>query len=284
MAAEQIPLCFLLSFFGVKTKPAKSARNLGVIFDNTFTFRSYIPAMCISYFYHIRDLWCIYHYLDLDTAKLLANALVSGLLDYCNSLLYGMADTDLTKLFRIDWPTCWHSHLHLLAVFHCFIPFISCQYNLEYCSRSVCWPAKHCVKSSLFIFTPCLSHHSHPVLWDQIEELRRQSLGKRPTKLQEHFTHAPLLFGRTCHCLSAEPLLISCKLQATSEDKSLWLGLSPIDASTPDGPLMLQHCFIDFAVEYWFGCRATVPGFTGDIGTIETWLIDWYKVCFQIRQ
>ena len=32
---------------------------------------------------------------------------------------------------------------------------------------------------------------------------------------------------------------------------------------------------LDFAVEHWFGCRATEPGFTGDIGAIEVCLIDW---------
>ena len=31
----------------------------------------------------------------------------------------------------------------------------------------------------------------------------------------------------------------------------------------------------DFAVEHWIGCRATEPGFTGNIGAIEVWLIDW---------
>ena len=35
------------------------------------------------------------------------------------------------------------------------------------------------------------------------------------------------------------------------------------------------HRFLEFAVEHWFGCRATGPGFTGDIGAIEVWLIDW---------
>ena len=40
-------------------------------------------------------------YLDLDSAKLLANALVFSCLDYCNSLLYGIAATDLNKLQRV---------------------------------------------------------------------------------------------------------------------------------------------------------------------------------------
>ena len=69
----------------------------------------------------------------------------------------------------------------------------------------------------------------------------------------------------------------SCYLQETPQDTSLWLGLSPIDTGTPDGPLMLPNCFIDFAVEYWISCCATEPGFTGDVGGIEIWSIDWYS-------
>ena len=38
---------------------------------------------------------------------------------------------------------------------------------------------------------------------------------------------------------------------------------------------MLRSCFLDFAVEHWFGCRAAEPGFSGDIGALEVWLIDW---------
>ena len=48
-----------------------------------------------------------------------------------------------------------------------------------------------------------------------------------------------------------------------------------MDTVTPHGLLMLRTCFLDFAVEHWFGCRATEPGFAGDIGAIEIWLIDW---------
>ena len=47
-----------------------------------------------------RSVWYAMHILDLDSAKLLANALVSSCLDYCNSLLSGVAETDLTKLQR----------------------------------------------------------------------------------------------------------------------------------------------------------------------------------------
>ena len=42
------------------------------------------------------------HHLDLDRAKLLATALMFGCLNYCNSLLYGIANTDLTKLQHVQ--------------------------------------------------------------------------------------------------------------------------------------------------------------------------------------
>ena len=89
---------FPIELLGVKTNPVKSARNLGVIFDNNFTFHSHISAFCSSCFYHMRDLWRICRHLVLDSAKLLATALVSSRLDYCTSLLYGIADIYLTRL------------------------------------------------------------------------------------------------------------------------------------------------------------------------------------------
>ena len=48
----------------------------------------------------MRDLWRIRRHLDLDSAKLVSTALVSSRLDYCNSLLYGIAD--LTRLQRVQ--------------------------------------------------------------------------------------------------------------------------------------------------------------------------------------
>ena len=83
-------------------------RILGVIFDKNFTFHSHISAVCSSWFNHIQDPQHIHHYLDLDSAKLLAAALVSSHLVYCNSLC--MVSTTQTSqnfnVFRINNPTC----------------------------------------------------------------------------------------------------------------------------------------------------------------------------------
>ena len=93
---------FPSELLGVKINPAKSARNLGVIFDKNFTFRSHISVVCNSCLYHMQDLQRIRRHLCLDSAKLLATAFVSSRLDDCNLLLYGIADIDLTKLQRVQ--------------------------------------------------------------------------------------------------------------------------------------------------------------------------------------
>ena len=91
-----------LSFLVSKLTRLNLLGILGVIFDKNFTFLSHISAVCSSCLYHIWDLQHIRHYLDLDRAKLLATALMSSRLNYCNSLSYGIADTDLTKLQHIQ--------------------------------------------------------------------------------------------------------------------------------------------------------------------------------------
>ena len=44
----------------------------------------------------------IRRYLTFDSAKLVAHALVSSRLDYCNSLLVGTADKEIVQLQRIQ--------------------------------------------------------------------------------------------------------------------------------------------------------------------------------------
>ena len=83
-----------IGIIGVKTNAAKSLRKFVAIFDKYSTFHSHISAVCSSCFPHIWHL----RYLDLDNVELLASAFVSSCLDYCNSFLAGIANTDLAKL------------------------------------------------------------------------------------------------------------------------------------------------------------------------------------------
>ena len=67
------------------------------------------------------------------------------------------------------------------------------------------WPTKRCVKNSLFVFTPWLPRHSHPVHWDHTTIIVCQSLESRPTQEQEFFTLVPCVFGTASCCLYIQP-------------------------------------------------------------------------------
>ena len=97
---------FPIDLMGNKTMPSTSVRNLGVIFDSDFNFNPHVSAVCKSCNYHMRDFRRIRKHLDNDTAIALANALVSSRLDYCNSLLYGITNTELNRLQRIQNSLC----------------------------------------------------------------------------------------------------------------------------------------------------------------------------------
>ena len=93
---------FPFSLMNVPTQPSKTARNLGVTFDQNFNFKSHISKICSSCYYHIRDLRRIRKHLNLEQAKTLATSLIMSRLDYCNSLLQGLPVTDIQKLQRVQ--------------------------------------------------------------------------------------------------------------------------------------------------------------------------------------
>ena len=143
---------FPIELLGVKSYPPKSTRNLGAIFDKNFNFRSHISAICSSCIYHIRDLRRICRHLDLDSAKLLANALVSSRLDYCNSLLSGIAETDLTKLQRV--LNCLARVVTKSPPFTRSVPLL----------RSLYWlPVKYRVHFKICLLTYKALHEEQPV-------------------------------------------------------------------------------------------------------------------------
>src|SRR6267154_1429094 len=78
--------------------PTTHCRNLGVVFDSDLSFDKHISSICSSSFYHIRQLRQIRSVLDRPSAILLANALVSTKLDYCNSLLFGLPLHSIRRL------------------------------------------------------------------------------------------------------------------------------------------------------------------------------------------
>ena len=263
---------FSTELFSVQTKRAKSAQNLEVIFGKNVTFRSHIWAVCSSCFYHMSDVRHIRRYLDLDSAILLAIALVSSRLHYCNSLLYGIMNTDLTKLQRIQ---------NRLAHFVTKSPPFTC--SSVPLLRSLYWlSVKYRILFKISLLTYTTIHEEQLVY---IHSMLAASLPSRSLRLNKGII---LLFPRVktnrgarfFHSWNNLPLPVRSVISVATFNKhlktNLWLGLSscPIDTGTPNGPLILQNCFFNFTVEDRFGCCAIEPGFVGDMGTMEIWLID----------
>ena len=106
-----------ISFQGIPISPSPHARNLGIEFDSDLSYAQHITNICRSSFYQIRQFRQIRSSIDTNSAKLLANALVSSKLDYCNSLFYNLPDTSINRLQRVQnslarfvVPTVRHSH------------------------------------------------------------------------------------------------------------------------------------------------------------------------------
>ena len=195
---------FPLELFSVKTNPAKSARNLGVIFDNNFTFCSYISAACNSCVYHMWDLRRICRHLDLNSAKVTAPALVSSRLDYCNSLVCGITDIDLIRLHVQNRPARLVTKSPLFTrsvpLFHS-LHWLPVRFRILFKINLLTYKTL-CGKQPVYFHSMLALTTSIP--FTEIKQVC-QSLGSRHTQVQELLTLVPCLFGTTSHCLSAQP-------------------------------------------------------------------------------
>ena len=61
-----------------------------------------VTATSKSAFYHLRKIRLIRKHLTFDLAQLLARAVVTSKLDYCNSLLYGLPKNVIKQLQRVQ--------------------------------------------------------------------------------------------------------------------------------------------------------------------------------------
>ena len=61
-----------------------------------------IDQTCKAAFFHIFNITRITKFLSFDTVQTLVNAFVISRLDYCNSILFGLPNTELQKLQRVQ--------------------------------------------------------------------------------------------------------------------------------------------------------------------------------------
>ena len=82
----------------IQISPVLSARNLGAYFDSNMTLVPFINNTCKSAFSQLYNIRRIRKYLKTDISNTLVHAMITSRIDYCNSLLCGLADNSLNKL------------------------------------------------------------------------------------------------------------------------------------------------------------------------------------------
>ena len=99
---ERLNVKFPIDILGNPLHPTESVRNLGVWFDSDFSFSKHIQKVYKSCFIQLRDFRNIMQFLTQDAAVSVANAFVSSLLDYCNSLFRSLSKFNLYRLQSIQ--------------------------------------------------------------------------------------------------------------------------------------------------------------------------------------
>ena len=201
---------------------------------------------------------------------------MSKRLDYFNSLLSGIAETDLTKLQCV---------LNRLACVVTKSPPFTRSVPLL---RSLHWlPVKYRVHFKICLLTYRALHEEQPLY---LRSLLATSLPSRSLRSNRGITLSihrmrtntgARAFSSCAPSLWNNLLLPVCSatLVATFRRRlkniPFRLGLPPVDTGVPNGLLLLQNSLNDFVLEHRSGCCATEPGYAGDIGAIGIWLIDW---------
>ena len=79
------------------------ARNIGVILmDPNLTMEVQVTTICKSGFYYSRKINKIREYFSLKSAETLVHALVTSRLDFGNALLYGLSNTHLERIQKVQ--------------------------------------------------------------------------------------------------------------------------------------------------------------------------------------
>ena len=91
----------MLHFDNTQLVPCECAKNLGVVLDSTLSFRPHIDSVVKTCNFHIRNLYMIRNFINMDNLLSLVHSLIVSKIDYCNSLLVGLPKVTLKKVQSI---------------------------------------------------------------------------------------------------------------------------------------------------------------------------------------
>ena len=82
--------------------PVECVRNLGAQIDQHLTMDKQVTAVCKACNFHLYRLSSIRRYITTDAARSVVQALITSRLDYCNSLLANLTNTQMKRLKSIQ--------------------------------------------------------------------------------------------------------------------------------------------------------------------------------------
>ena len=93
---------YSISYSGMTINVSQSCRNLGVMQDCNMTMSNQISSTCRSVRYQLRNIGFIRKYLNRSSTEKLVYALISSRLDFGNSILFNLPQTQLSILQRLQ--------------------------------------------------------------------------------------------------------------------------------------------------------------------------------------
>ena len=83
-------------------KSTSKVRNLGVLFDSSLNMKDQVSAVCKSSIFQLRMIGAVRRYLTDDACAQLIHAFVTSRIDYCNSLLASLPQSQYAKLQKLQ--------------------------------------------------------------------------------------------------------------------------------------------------------------------------------------
>ena len=153
---------------GTDIRFQSSVKYLGVRIDQTLSMQQQISSICRACFLELRRVASVRPCLSESACAKLVAALIISRLDYCNSILIGLPDEDLSRLQKVQNSAARlvsgkRKSVHITPVLkelHWLPVKLRCQYKIAVLAY------RHFDGSCRRIFQITVSHTSHPVLYD----------------------------------------------------------------------------------------------------------------------
>ena len=157
---NQPPICIGDSI----VSPVESVKDLGTWFDNQMSYKVHVKKICSAGYFHLRNIRRIRKYLSKDNTSILVHALITSKLDYCNCLLYGLPDSLLSKLQKLQ-----NTAARLITNKSRFCHITPVLHDLHWL------PVKYRIQYKVLLITFKALHNQVPIYIKKLISVRKQS-------------------------------------------------------------------------------------------------------------